>query len=177
MKKAIGFIGSAAIKMKPKAVEMAREMGRLAAENGFVSYSGACLGLPHEAIKGAKEAGGLTIGVAPAESFKDHKEKWGYPHEEFDSILFTGMGRGRNFLLVRACDVVFLCGGRAGTLNEATCAFDEGKLIAVIKEMGGVAAHMGEIEPWFEGKKTGAKIIFGETPKELFEKILSELKD
>jgi len=155
MKKAIGFIGSAAREMKPEAVEMAREMGRLAAENGFVSYSGACQGLPHEAIKGAKAAGGLTIGVAPAESFKDHTEKWKYPHEEFDSILFTGMGRGRNFLLVRACNVVFLCGGRAGTLNEATCAYDEGKLIAVIKEMGGVAEHINRSENYFWKESKG----------------------
>jgi len=175
VKKSIGFIGSASRNPKPEDAKNAFELGKLAAEKGFVSYSGACPGLPLEAIKGAKSAGGLAIGIAPSGSFKQHIEEWNYPHKEFDSIVFTGMGRGRNFLLIRACNAVVVLEGRVGTLNEVTSAWEEGKIIGVLEGFGGIASHMREIEQWLKVRDMGAKAVFAKTPKELIEKIEAEL--
>lgn len=171
MKKAIGFIGSAVRETEQSAAKKARELGRIAAEKGFVVFSGACPGLPLEAIKGAKEARGITIGIAPAGSYASHTQEWDYPTKEFDSIIFTGIGRARNFLLVRACNALIVLEGRVGTLNEITCAYDEGKVIGVLEGFKGIASHMHEIKEWLSGKKTGAKIVFAKEPRELIEKI------
>ncbi len=172
MKKAIGFIGSAEREMEPAQARLSRELGGIAAQKGFVSYSGACTGYPLEAIKGAKEAGGITIGIAPACSFEEHTEKWDYPAKEFDSIVFTGMGRARNFLIIRASDAVVVLGGRVGTLNEVSFAYDEGKVIGVLEGFGGIASKMKELNEWFSVKKTGARIVFAGSPAELIERIL-----
>ncbi|MCX6802813.1 MAG: LOG family protein [Candidatus Diapherotrites archaeon] len=173
MKAAIGFIGSAVRETEPKKAKLARELGRLAAEKGFIVFSGACPGYPLEAARGAKEGGATVIGISPAQNLEMHKKEWDYPTEEFDAIVFTGLGRARNFLLVRACDALVVLEGRVGTLNEITCAYDEGKIIAVMEGMGGIASHMRELKKWFSdsGKKTGAQIIFAKKPEELMEKI------
>ncbi|MFH1235273.1 MAG: LOG family protein [Candidatus Diapherotrites archaeon] len=173
MKKAIGFIGSAVREVEPKKAKLARALGRIAAEKGFIVFSGACPGYPLEAARGAKEAGATVIGISPAQNFEMHTKEWKYPTEEFDSIVFTGMGRARNFLLVRACDALVVLEGRVGTLNEITCAYDEGKIIAVMEGMGGIASHMRELKKWFSdsGKNTGAQIIFAKKPEELIGKI------
>ncbi|MEM0360036.1 MAG: hypothetical protein QXK06_01695 [Candidatus Diapherotrites archaeon] len=176
MKKAIGFIGSAVRNVEPKKAEIARKLGKIAAEKGFVVFSGACPGYPLEAVKGAKEAGGTTIGISPAQNLEIHSTDWQYPTKEFDAIIFTGLGRARNFLLVRACDALIVLEGRVGTLNEVTSAYDEGKIIAVLEGMGGIASHMKEIRKWFKGKPTGAKIVFAKKPEALFCKIQSLLE-
>ena len=172
MKKTIGFIGSAEREMEPEQAKLARELGRIAAQKGFVLYSGACTGYPLEAIKGAKEAGGMTIGIAPAGNFDEHTNKWNYPTKEFDSIVFTGMGRARNFLIIRASDALIVLGGRVGTLNEVSFAYDEGKVIGVLDGFGGIASKMKELSEWFSVKGTGARIVFASSPEELVEEIL-----
>lgn len=172
MKKAIGFIGSANREMNAQEAKLARELGKLAAEKGLVSYSGACPGYPLEATRGAKEAGGITIGIAPAGSFDEHTEKWNYPTKEFDSIVFTGMGRARNFLIIRASDALVVLGGRVGTLNEVSFAYDEGKVIGVLEGFGGIASKMKELNKWFSVKDTGARVVFASRPGELIKKIL-----
>ena len=172
MKKSIGFIGSAEREVQLEQAKLARELGRIAAQKGLVSYSGACTGYPLEAIRGAKEAGGITIGIAPAGSFDEHTGKWDYPTKEFDSIVFTGMGRARNFLIIRASDALIVLGGRVGTLNEVSFAYDEGKIIGVLEGFGGIASKMKELSEWFSVKDTGARTVFARKPLELIEKII-----
>ncbi|MDD4989506.1 MAG: LOG family protein [Candidatus Pacebacteria bacterium] len=65
MKKKISvFAGNDCVKGKQNYYfELAYKTGRLLAENGFVTITGAGSGLMEEAMKGAFEAGGETIGV------------------------------------------------------------------------------------------------------------------
>jgi hypothetical protein len=43
-------------------------------EKGCCLLTGACPGLPHETVLGAKEAGGHVAGLSPAVSLKEHVE-------------------------------------------------------------------------------------------------------
>ena len=83
---------------------------------------------------GAKEVGGITVGVSPAINLKEHINNYNYPYHPdiFDSLIFTGSGyKGRNVTLVRSCDAVISVMGMIGTLNELTIASDEKKIIGL----------------------------------------------
>jgi len=68
-----------------------------------------------EAAKGAKERGGLTIGIIPGED-----PKCANPY--IDISLPTGLGFARNVLVAYSGDVVIAINGRLGTLSEISYA-------------------------------------------------------
>lgn len=72
----IGVMGSAGRNRKlPKGLlKKSREIGREIARQGCILITGACMGLPYEAVIGAGESGGLVIGISPAASLKEHIE-------------------------------------------------------------------------------------------------------
>ena len=170
MNKAIAVIGSGKMFDNKQAIEAAQELGKEIAKQGFVLVSGAGKGFPLEASRAAREAGGFTVGISPALDRKDHVENWKYAVEEFNSIVFTGFGRGRNVFVVRGGDAVILIGGQAGTLNEFSFAFDEGKPIGVLENTGGISNNIKEIIKAIN-KETGSKVVFSSSPKELVAKI------
>src|SRR3989344_719276 len=101
------------------AVEKAYELGKLIAEHDLVLVTGATTGIPNWAAKGAKEAGGITIGFSPAASKIAHVKSYHLPLDYQDLIVYTGFDySGRNLLLVRSADAVITVCGRMGTLNE-----------------------------------------------------------
>jgi uncharacterized protein (TIGR00725 family) len=63
------------------------------------------------AARGAKSAGGTTIGVLPGESRHDANE-W------IDHVVVTGIGHARNLAVVGSGDAVIAVGGSWGTLAE-----------------------------------------------------------
>jgi hypothetical protein len=65
------------------------------------------------AAQGAREAGGLTIGVLPGASAQETP-----PNAFVDVALFTGLGEGRNWVNVCASDALIAVGGGFGTLSE-----------------------------------------------------------
>ena len=94
----------------------ARELGRLIAENGWVLVSGGRpTGVMQASVTGAREAGGLTVGVL----FDDDHE---LAAEGLDIVIPTGMGAARNIINVLASDVVVACRGTGGTLSEIAMA-------------------------------------------------------
>src|SRR3989344_2674337 len=105
-------------------LDIAEELGREVARQGAVLVTGATTGFPFWAAKGAKSAGGFTIGVSPAMSEKEHVQVYGLPIEYNDIIIYTGFNySGRNLLLTRTADAVIEGCGRIGTINEFTIAF------------------------------------------------------
>src|ERR1700734_4030872 len=91
----------------PGTVEKATEIGRLIAQAGMVLVTGATTGMPYYAAKGAKEAGGIVIGLSPAESKLAHIKSYHLPLEYHDLIVYTGFDySGRNLLLTRTADAV-----------------------------------------------------------------------
>lgn len=167
----IGVFGSAFGELVEANRKKAREIGRLTARKGHTLVTGACSGLPYEAVLAAKAAGGRVIGYSPAKDEDEHKEKYSYPVEDFDKIFYTGLGKkGRNILNIRNSDAVLIISGRTGTLNEFTIAWDAGKRIGVLKGSGGVADLIPKIVEAAR-KETGAELVYSESPKELVEKI------
>ena len=98
----------------------AAEVGRLLAEHGAVLVCGGRGGAMEAACRGAKEAGGLTVGILPG---SDRTEA----NPFVDVVLATGLGEARNALVVGAADVVIAIGGGYGTLSEIALGLKSGR--------------------------------------------------
>lgn len=100
----------------------AEEVGARLAEAGAVVVCGGLGGVMAAACRGARSAGGLTVGLLPG-------EQRGAANEWVEVAIPTGLGEGRNVLLVRAADVVVAIGGGWGTLSEIALALRAGKTV------------------------------------------------
>lgn len=137
--------------------------------------TGATTGFPLWSAMGAKEAGGISIGISPAASEKEHVEVYKLPLDYMDFVIYTGFGYpGRDILLTRSADAV-ICGcGRVGTIHEFTVAFEDSKPIGVLE---GSWETDKEIKSIIEnGHRPNAKITFSEDPKTLVEKVIELIK-
>jgi uncharacterized protein (TIGR00725 family) len=89
------------------------------------------------ACLGAKEGGGLTIGVLPGA-----ERAAANPH--VDVALTTGLGELRNGLLVRFSDALIAVGGGWGTLSEIAFAMRTGHSVVSLagwERVLGAEAH------------------------------------
>ena len=105
----IGVIGAG--RSSPRLDEWAETVGRGIAEAGAVLICGGLSGVMAAAAHGAKKAGGTTIGILPGSD----------PDEANPDITIpvpTGLGEGRNLLVVQSSAVLVAIGGGAGTLSE-----------------------------------------------------------
>ena len=143
-----------------KAYKLGREIGRR--RHGLIT--GACPGLPHEAVKGAKSVGCTVVGISPALNFEEHVVKFKSPVWGDDALIYTGSGlMGREIENIRSCDVVVFVGGRSGTLGEFAIAYDEGKVIGILENTGGIREHLKTIVS-FVRKETKAILVSVPTP-------------
>ena len=116
----VDFMGSAGGALKPEVRTLVRELGRLVADRGHVSVTGAAPGLPQDAVLGACEAEGVVVGISPALNLEEHVRKYRSPTRGYDTLVFTGSGfMGREIGNIRTCDVVAFAGGRSGTLRRS----------------------------------------------------------
>ena len=98
---AVGIMGSAGGNPGAAIFQKAYAMGRSIARRGCILVTGACPGLPHEAVKGAKSENGIVIGISPALNFEEHALKYKAPYAGYDVLVYTGsglMGRGAGIL-------------------------------------------------------------------------------
>lgn len=178
MKLRIGVMGSASgptLKVQ-ETITKSIKVGQEIARADCILVNGACPGLPDEAAFGAKNAGGMTMGISPAFSLKEHTEKYKSPDDNLDMIIFTGMGlMERDLINIRSSDAIIVLGGGVGTLNEFAVAFDEEKVVGVLTETGGVSDHIPEILK-ICGRKVEDFIIFDSDPKKLVQKVVERLK-
>jgi uncharacterized protein (TIGR00725 family) len=118
--------------------EVAEQVGSLVAGRGAVVLCGGLGGAMEAACRGAKRAGGLTVGILPG---RDRAAANRY----VDVALATGLGEARNALVVRAADAVIAVGGGYGTLSEIALALKAGKRVIGLDswEIEGVAAADG----------------------------------
>ena len=107
-------------KCSKKLRDMAEKVGRYVAENGGVIVCGGLGGIMEGAARGAKEAGGTTIGILPTENKED-------ANEFIDFVIPTGFGEARNIMVVRTADAVVAFPGKYGTLSEMAFALLAGK--------------------------------------------------
>jgi uncharacterized protein (TIGR00725 family) len=104
----------------------AEEVGRLLAEKGCVVVTGGLGEVMAAAARGAKSAGGTTIGILPGESRRDANE-W------IDHAVVTGIGHARNLAVVASGDAVIAVGGSWGTLAEIAFARRLGRPVVVLE--------------------------------------------
>jgi uncharacterized protein (TIGR00725 family) len=105
-----------------QAVESAFEVGRLAARAGAVVVCGGLSGVMEAACRGAREEGGLTIGILPGGSPAE-ANPW------VDVPVATGLGYTRNALVVMNADAVIAVDGEYGTLSEIAYGRIQGKKV------------------------------------------------
>ena len=107
-------------------IARALELGRLIAENGWVLVSGGRpTGVMQASVTGAREAGGLTVGVLYDED-RDNAAVG------LDIVIPTGMGAARNIINVLSSDVVVACRGTGGTLSEIALALRFGRPVVLL---------------------------------------------
>ncbi|MHB8463177.1 MAG: SLOG cluster 4 domain-containing protein [Vulcanimicrobiaceae bacterium] len=172
MKIQIGVMGSAGGILTDHELDLARRTGRRIAQRGCTIVTGACPGLPHAAVLGAHEAGGSSLGVSPAYSREEHVNIFGSPLQPYTTIVFTGSGlMGRETHNIHSSDFVLYVGGRSGTLGEFCIAFDEGKLIGILRDSGGISNEFSRIAALVQ-KETGSFIIEHREPEALVDACL-----
>ena len=149
-----------------KAYQIGQEIVR---QNGIL-ITGATTGIPHLAAKGAKEAGGISIGISPAATHAAHVKTYKLPTDYFDFIIYSGFDySGRNLILTKAADaVIIICGG-FGTLNEFTIALEDDKPIGIMSGTCGASDEIyGLLKNIKDPHRHGAgKLVFSSDPKEL----------
>jgi uncharacterized protein (TIGR00725 family) len=138
---------------------VAFEVGRALGERGAVLVCGGMTGVMEAACRGAKAAGGTTVGILPT------SHRW-HANEFVDIAIATGMGEMRNALIVRAVDAVVAVGGEFGTLSE----------IALALKIGVPVVGLGT---WGLSKPTGpvAAIVNASTPDEAVERALQAARN
>jgi uncharacterized protein (TIGR00725 family) len=95
--------------------DLADEVGRLLAESGAVIVCGGLTGVMESVCRGAKRAGGTTVGILPGSTRRQ-------ANEFVDIPIATGLGEARNAVVARAADVVIAIAGEFGTLSEIALA-------------------------------------------------------
>ena len=104
----------------------AEEVGRLLAERGATVVTGGLGGVMAAASRGARTAGGATIGILPDEDSTDANE-W------IDHVVVTGIGHARNLAVVASGDAVIAVGGSWGTLAEIGFATRLGRPTVILE--------------------------------------------
>jgi uncharacterized protein (TIGR00725 family) len=119
-RKRVAVIGGA--RAEKKHLERAADVGRLIAERGAILVCGGLGGVMEAACRGAKEAGGLTIGIIPG-----NEPAGANPY--VDVAIATGLGFTRNSLVALNADAVIAVDGEYGTLSEIAYTIVYGKKV------------------------------------------------
>ena len=111
--KHIGVIGAG--ECSDKTYQLARHLGAEIGKKGWILVCGGLGGVMEAAARGCTEAGGMTVGILPGLDKTSANLYIKIP-------LATGLGEGRNLLVVRASDVLVSVAGGYGTLSEIALA-------------------------------------------------------
>jgi uncharacterized protein (TIGR00725 family) len=111
--KYVGVIGAG--ECSDSTYQMARNLGLEIGKKGWILVCGGLGGVMEGAAKGCAEAEGMTLGILPGLERDSANPYIKIP-------LPTGLGEGRNILVVRASDVLVSIAGGYGTLSEIALA-------------------------------------------------------
>ena len=150
----------------PELEKIAYETGIEIAKSNSILITGGLGGVMKAASKGAKESGGLTVGIIPQNDISE-------ANEFCDVVIPSGIGLMRDFLNALSADGVIAIGGGSGTLSEICAAYMYTKPIVVLKNSGGTSTKFAD--QYLDHRKN-VKIIGVDTPKEAVELIFKEIK-
>jgi len=145
---------------------LAFETGAEIAKSNSILITGGLGGVMRAASKGAKDSGGLTIGIIPQNDMSE-------ANEFCDVVIPTGMGLMRDFLNALSADGVIAIGGGSGTLSEICAAYMYSKPIVALKNSGGTSTKFAD---QYLDHRENVKIIGVETPKDAVKVILNEIR-
>ena len=149
----------------PELVKIAYETGMEIAKSGAVLITGGLDGVMKAASNGAKDGGGLTVGIIPQNDAS-------FANKFCDIVIPTGMGLARDFLTALSGDGVIIIGGGSGTLSETCAAYMHKKPIVAIKTSGGVAEKYAD--QYLDHRKN-VMITGVDSPKEAVKVILEKI--
>ena len=119
-------------------IAAAEAAGRELARRGALLVCGGLGGVMEAACRGAREAGGATLGILPG---ADRTAA----NQYVEVAVATGLGEARNALVARAADALIAVGGAYGTLSEIAFALKLGKPV-----LGVVSWEIAGVEPAFD---------------------------
>jgi uncharacterized protein (TIGR00725 family) len=160
--------GSGDDALSPQIAKIANEVGREIASRGAVLICGGLGGVMAEAAKGAKENGGLTIGILPGEDADS-------ANPFIDITLPTGLGFARNVLVAYSGDAVIAVSGGLGTLSEIS--------YALLKKKPVIGIHTWNLEqlsgrmPSYEAQACRDSVIRCENAKEAVDRAFAIIEN
>ncbi len=157
-------IGSDGDHCPPSTYETAKEVGAQIASRGAILITGGLGGVMEAACLGAKEKGGLVVGILP-------HEEMSYANPYCDIIIPTGIGFSRNYVTAYSADSTIVVGGGAGTYIEACVAYQKGKPIVALTGTGGTADKIADT--YLDDRKT-VKVLSASTPKEAVDQAMDQ---
>jgi len=120
-----------------EAYRAAEKIGAMLARHGIIVITGGRGGVMEAACRGARGAGGISIGILPGEEF-------GAANGYCSIVIPTGLGHSRNSLTILAGDFVIAIGGGAGTLSELCFAWIHEKPVLALTLYGGWSAQLAD---------------------------------
>ncbi|OLC92052.1 MAG: TIGR00725 family protein [Thaumarchaeota archaeon 13_1_20CM_2_39_20] len=140
----------------PELEKVAYETGIEVAKSEAVLITGGLGGVMKAACLGAKDGGGLTVGIIP-------QNDPSFANEFCDIVIPSGIGLARDFLTALSADGVIIIGGATGTLSETCAAYMHKRPIVAIKNTGGIAERYADK---YLDHRQNVKIIGVTSPKE-----------
>ena len=124
VKKQIGVIGAGACGSEIRA--LAEMVGREVAKREAILLCGGLGGVMEAAAYGAKQEGGITLGILPG-TLREEANPW------IDIAVLSGMGHARNALIAQSSDALIAVNGEYGTLSEIALGLKMGKPVIVLE--------------------------------------------
>ena len=107
-------------------LKLAYELGSLIAKEGWILLNGGrSCGIMEMSAKGAKDAGGTTIGIIPNNNLSGISQY-------IDIPIITGIGDARNYINVLSSDIVIACPGSMGTISEIALALKNRRKVILL---------------------------------------------
>jgi len=124
VKKQIGVIGAGTCGSEIE--DIAEAVGREVAKRGGILICGGLGGVMEAAAYGAKQEGGITVGILPG-ALRKEANPW------IDIAVLSGMGQARNALIAQSSDALIAVNGEYGTLSEIALGLKMGKPVIVLE--------------------------------------------
>lgn len=161
----ISVVGFDADSCTEVAREAAYRVGRAIANEGATVVCGGLGGVMEAASKGARDAGGHSVGIVPSPD-PDQANRY------CEFVVATGMGKSRNFVVAYSGDAMIVVGGGAGTISEVAAAYQAARPIVTVKGTGGVADEWAG--KYLDARRTRL-ILGGSSPEDAVKKAMREL--
>ena len=160
------MIGNNEDSSNPALEKIAYDTGMEVAKSGSVLVTGGLGGVMRAACNGAKDAGGLTVGIIP-------QNDPSFANEFCDIVIPSGLGLARDFVNALSADGVIIIGGGSGTLSETCAAYMYKKPIVAIKNTGGTAEMFADK---YLDNRQNVLIVGVDSPKDAVKYILDSIQ-